>query len=136
MKRILIVVGLVAVLAAAGWAYQTMNGLTAKAKTVEFNKDVDDLFRALQKYKEHVGSYPSGSNAEISKALKGHNARNLIILVGTKENLNDKGEYIDPWGTPLRIYFSSDSVLVRSAGPNKKFDDSTVLNSDDYYRSN
>jgi hypothetical protein len=136
MKRILIVVALVVVLGVAGWAYQSLNSLTARAKTVEFNKDVEDLFRALQKYKEHVGSYPSGSNAEISKSLKGHNAKNLIILVGTKENLNDKGEYIDPWGTPLRIYFSAEGVLVRSAGPNKKFDDSNVLNSDDYYRSN
>ena len=102
----------------------------------QFNEDVDNLFRALQQYKEHVGSYPVGSNAEISKALKGKNSKNLIILSGNKENLNDKGEYVDPWGTPLRIYFSGDSVLVRSAGPNKRFDDSTVLNSDDYYRSN
>jgi type II secretory pathway pseudopilin PulG len=136
MRRILVVVGLITVLAGAGWVYQTVTTFHASAKTSQFNADVDNLFRALQQYKEHVGSYPSGSNAEISKALKGRNSRNLIILSSSKENLNDKGEYIDPWGTPLRIYFSGDGVLVRSAGPNKRFDDSTVLNSDDYYRSN
>src|SRR5580704_452959 len=136
MKRILVVVGLIAVLAGAGWVYQTVNGIRANAKTRQFNDDVDNLFRALQQYKERVGSYPVGSNSEISKALKGKNNKNLIILSGNKENLNDKGEYVDPWGTPLRIYLSGDSVLVRSAGPNRRFDDSTVLNSDDYYRSN
>jgi type II secretory pathway pseudopilin PulG len=136
MKRILLVVGLVTVLAGAGWVYQTVNSFRANARTQQFTEDVDNLFRALQQYKERVGSYPVGSNAEVSKALKGNNSKNLIILSGRKENLNDKGEYVDPWGTPLRIYFSGDSVLVRSAGPNKRFDDSTVLNSDDYYRSN
>jgi hypothetical protein len=136
MKRILLVIGLITVLAGAGWVYQTVNGIRANAKTAQFNEDVDNLFYALQQYKERVGSYPVGSNAEVSKALKGKNSKNLIILSGRKENLNDKGEYVDPWGTPLRIYFSGDSVLVRSAGPNKRFDDSTVLNSDDYYRSN
>jgi Type II secretion system (T2SS), protein G len=136
MKRILLVIGLVTVLAGAGWVYQTATSLHASAKTRQFNDDVDNLFRALQQYKEHVGAYPVGSNAEISKALKGKNSKNLIILSGNKENLNDKGEYVDPWGTPLRIYFSGEGVLVRSAGPNKRFDDSGVLNSDDYYRSN
>lgn len=136
MKRILLVVGIITVLAGAGWVYQTVSGIQANARTAKFNEDVDNLFRALQKYKERVGSYPVGSNLEISKALKGNNTRNVIILSGTKENLNDKGEYVDPWGTPLRIYFSGDSVLIRSAGPNRRFDDSTVLNSDDYYRSN
>ena len=136
MRRILLVVGLITLLAGAGWVYQTASGLRASAKTRQFNEDVENLFRALQQYKEHVGAYPSGSNAEVSKALKGKNSKNLIILSGTKENLNDKGEYVDPWGTPLRIYFSGDGVLLRSAGPNKRFDDSTVLNSDDYYRSN
>jgi hypothetical protein len=143
MKRILIVVGLVTLLAGAGWIYQAANTYVANAKTRQFNEnvdkfnqDVDNLFRSLQKYKERVGSYPIGSNAEISKALKGNNSKNVIILSGTKENLNDKGEYLDPWGTPLRFYFSGDSVLIRSAGPNRRFDDSTVLNSDDYYRSN
>jgi len=136
MKRVLSIVGIIAVLACAGWAYQTVSKGIENAKTIQFNKDVDNLFIALQKYKEVVGGYPAGNNSDISRALKGANSKNLIILSGNKENLNDKGEYIDPWGTPLRIYFTKDSVLVRSAGPNRRFDDSSVLNSDDYYRSN
>jgi hypothetical protein len=55
---------------------------------------------------------------------------------GRKEGLNEKGEFIDPWGTALRIYFADNTVLVRSAGPNRRFDDSTVLEADDFFRSN
>jgi hypothetical protein len=50
--------------------------------------------------------------------------------------MNAKGEFIDPWGTALRIYFSDNGVLVRSAGPNRRFDDSTSIDCDDFFRSN
>jgi hypothetical protein len=136
MKRLLAVIGLITVLVGAGWALQTWKAMQVNARTEKFNDDVDNLFYALQQYKEHMGCYPSGNNADVAKSLNGNNARSLIILVGRKQNINNKGEFIDPWGTPLRIYFSGDGVLVRSAGPNKRFDDSTVPNSDDYYRSN
>jgi len=136
MRRILLLIGCITVMVLGGWAYQAYNTLQVNARTAKFNEDVDNLFYALQQYKDRVGSYPIGNNAEVAKALLGNNPKNLIILVGRKQNLNSKGEFVDPWGTPLRIYFSGEGVLVRSAGPNKRFDDSTVLNSDDYYRSN
>ena len=126
----------VALIVGAAWAYQSWHVLQVQAKTTKFNSDVDDLFDALQKYKEKVGSYPVGNNAEVVQALQGKNPKNVFIVVGRKMVINTKGEIMDPWGTPLRIYFSGEGVLVRSAGPNKRFDDSTVLNSDDYYRSN
>jgi hypothetical protein len=136
MKKVLLVILTVGILVGAGWAYQSLNTLRVNARTAKFNEDVDNLFYALQQYKEKVGSWPVGSNAEIAKALMGNNSKNLMILVGRKQDLNSKGEFVDPWGTPLRIYFSGEGILVRSAGPNKRFDDSTVLNQDDYYRSN
>ena len=136
MKRILLVVGLITVLAGAGWLAKIWTNIRVQARTSKLNDDVENLFSALQKYKEHVGAYPVGGNAEVAKALKGQNPKNVIILVGRKSELNDKGEFVDPWGTPLRIYFSDNGILVRAAGPNKRFDDSTVLECDDYFRSN
>ena len=136
MKKVLLLIGLIALVVAGGWAYQGWSKIQASARTTKFNDDVDNLFVALQQYKERIGSYPVGNNAEIAKALLGGNSKNLIILVGRKSDLNSKGEIVDPWGTPLRIYFAGEGILVRSAGPNKRFDDSTVLNPDDYYRSN
>ena len=79
---------------------------------------------------------PVGSNAEVARALQGSNAKNVIVIVGSKTKLNDKGEFIDPWQTPLRIYFSGEGILIRSAGPNRRFDDSSVLECDDFFRSN
>ena len=98
---------------------------------------MDNLFYALQQYKERIGSYPVGSNAEVAKALLGNNPKNLMILVGRKKDLNSKGEFVDPWGTPLKIYFSGRGhSRPLPFSPNKRSDDSTVLNPDDYYRSN
>ena len=100
------------------------------------NDNIENLFVALQKYKECVGTYPVGGNAEVAKALKGQNPKNVIILVGRKTELNDKGEFMDPWGTPIRIYFSDTGILIRSAGPNRRFDDSSSMEFDDLIRSN
>ena len=49
--------------------------------------------------------------------------------------MNDKGEILDPWGTPLRFYFSDNEVMIRSAGPNKVWEDSNVQSADDLYRT-
>ena len=136
MKKIMIAIGVFTVAVGIIWAGRAWSALRVNAKTAKFNEDVENLFIGLQKYKEHVGAYPIGSNAEIAKALQGNNPKNVIILVGRKTELNEKGEYIDPWGTPLRIYFSDSGVLIRSAGPNRRFDDSTVMEADDFIRSN
>jgi hypothetical protein len=136
MKRFVLLVGVVAVIIGAGWGVQAWNSFQRNASTAKFNDDVDNLFYALQQYKEHIGSYPVGSNSEIVQALMGKNPKNMLILVGRKREVNSKGEIVDPWGTPLRIYFAGEGILVRSAGPNKRFDDSTMLTSDDYFRSN
>jgi len=138
MRKILLTVGVITVVIGVLWAGRAWNTLRVNAKTNEFNQNVDDLFMALQKYKERVGSYPIGGNLEVSKALQGNNGKNVIVIVGSshKNNVNDKGEFIDPWGTALRIYFSDTGVLIRSAGPNRRFDDSTVIDADDFIRSN
>jgi hypothetical protein len=136
MKKFLPIIGVVALLVAAGWAVRAFTTVQAKARNSRLSTDVESLFDGLQKYKEFVGSYPVGGNAEIAKALQGENPRKVTVLVGRKLQVNGKGEYIDPWGTPLRIYFSGDSVLIRSAGPNRRFDESTALEFDDFLRSN
>jgi|SRR5882724_4912659 len=136
MRKIFVGVGIVTIVVGILWAGRAWNTLRVNAKTAQFSEDVENLFTALQKYKERVGSYPIGGNSEVSKALQGANPKNVIVIVGRKTNMNDKGEFIDPWGTALRIYFSDTGVLIRSAGPNRRFDDSTVIDADDFIRSN
>jgi hypothetical protein len=136
MRRVFLIIGLITVLVGGGWVVKAWSTWRVNARTARFNDDVENLFAALQKYKEHVGVYPVGGNSEVAKALKGHNPKSVIILVGRKNELNEKGEFVDPWGTPLRIYFSDVGILVRSAGPNRRFDDSTSRECDDFFRSN
>ena len=136
MRRFLIAAGVITTLVCVGWVAQTLNVWRVNATNSQFNNEVESLFVGLQKYKEYVGEYPRGSNDDIAKALKGKNPKNVIIVVGKDTQLNSKGEFVDPWETPLRIYFSQDGIMVRSAGPNKRFDDSTAANSDDFFRSN
>ena len=136
MKKVLIGIGVLTIIAGVIWASKAWTTLRANARTAKFNEDIENLFAGLQKYKERVGNYPVGSNAQVAKALQGENNKNVIILVGRKTELNEKGEYVDPWGSPLRIYFSDAGVMIRSAGPNRRFDDSTVMEADDFYRSN
>ena len=136
VKRVIAIIGVCAVLAGAVYLVKVYSNWQVNARTRKFNADVDTLFAGLQQYKENVGTYPVGSNSDIVKSLQGNNPKKLIILVSRKAELNEKGEILDPWGTPLRIYFSDAGVLVRSAGPNRRFDDSNVMEMDDFYKSN
>jgi hypothetical protein len=136
MRKIITGIGIIAVIVGIVYAGKAWTTLRVNARTSMFNEDVENLFTGLQKYKERVGAYPVGGNAEVAKALQGNNEKNVIIIVGRNQELNDKGEFVDPWGTPLRIYFSDTGVLIRSAGPNRRFDDSTVMEADDFIRSN
>jgi hypothetical protein len=136
MKKILIGIGVLTLVVAFVWSGRYWNTIQANARNAKYNEDVENLFAALQKYKERVGSFPTGGNVEVGKALQGNNPKNVIVIVGRKTQLNEKGEFVDPWGTPLKIYFSNDGVLIRSAGPNRRFDDSTVMEADDIIRSN
>ena len=136
MKKFLLVMGVIAVLVAAGWAVKAFTTVQAKARNSRLSSDVESLFDGLQKYKEYAGAYPIGSNADIAKALQDQNSKKVTVLVGRKLELNGKGEYVDPWNNALRIYFSDTSVLIRSSGPNGRFDESTAMEFDDFIRSN
>jgi hypothetical protein len=104
-------------------------------KIVKFNADADNLILGLQQYREFVGSFPTGNNLTIAKALLGRGEKKVLILAVRKSDINDKGEILDSWGTPLRFYFSDNEVMIRSAGPNKAWEDSNITTADDLYRT-
>jgi hypothetical protein len=115
---------------AKGWTFRRWDEKAAK-----FNADADNLILGIQQYKEFVGSYPTGNNISIGRALLGHTDKKVLILAVRKSDMNDKGEILDPWGTPLQFYFSHNEVMIRSAGPNKVWEDSAVASADDLYRT-
>lgn len=127
---ILVLVGVTCVLwVAKGWTQRRLDEKAAK-----FNTSSENLIMGLQQYREFVGSYPAGNNAAITKALLGQSEKKVLILAVRRADMNDKGEIVDPWGTPLQFYFSHNEVMIRSAGPNKIFEDSAFPMADDLYR--
>jgi hypothetical protein len=137
MKKVLtfalILVGVVGVLLVAkAWTPTTKR---VDAKVANFNEIADSLILGIQQYREFTGTYPTGSNVQVAKALMGQGEKKVLILAVRKAPINDKGEILDPWGTPLQFYFSHNEVLIRSAGPNKAWEDSGVPTADDLYRT-
>jgi hypothetical protein len=136
LRRIVLIVVILMVGIGAVWAYNAAKTWARDKPVRQLYAEIDNLFEAFHQYKTHVGTYPVGNNAEIAKALlEGNNPKKVIILAVKKAELNAKGEIVDPWGTPLKIYFANNEVLIRSAGPNKQFEDSKSGLNDDYFRS-
>jgi len=127
----LILIGVACVLwVAKGWT----PAKRVESKVARFNADAENLILGIQQYREFTGSYPTGNNMQIAKALLGQGEKKVLILAVRRADINDKGEILDPWGTPLQFYFSHNEVLIRSAGPNKAWEDSGVSTADDLYR--
>ena len=135
MKRVLAIVIIVLGVAGVLWVAKAWTPRRIDPKVLKFNIDADNLILGLQQYREFVGSYPTGNNVTIAKALLGRSEKKVLILAVRKSDMNDKGEILDPWGTPLRLYFSDNEVMIRSAGPNKVWEDSSVQIADDLYRT-
>lgn len=134
MKKALVLLLALGVLGSAIYAAAAFSFRRGDPKVLKFNSDAESLILGLQQYKEFVGAYPAGNNIAISKALLGQTDKRVLILAVRKTDMNEKGEILDPWGVPLQFYFSSNEVLIRSAGPNKAWEDSAVPLTDDLYR--
>jgi len=136
LKLILYSVLILVVLVALLWAVHSYSVWSADRTRRTYITDVENLFVALQQYKDKLGASPTGNNGDISRALSGKNSKSIIVVVSNRIPQNEKGEFVDPWGTPVTIYFAGNSVLVRSAGPNKKWEDSRNELADDIVLSN
>jgi hypothetical protein len=90
------------------------------------------IHRALESYKAAFDAFPAGDSAAVFRALRGQNPKQLVFYDCRAESVSPDGSLLDPWGTPYQVYFSGDEILIRSAGPNRKFDASSEKQFDDY----
>ena len=85
--------------------------------------------------KDHAQT-PIGCNRDLADALKGKNAYKQRFLPDAHSALNDQGQIIDRYNTPVHIHVkSAGSYEVRSAGPDKKLwteDDINILPSGEF----
>ena len=135
MNKILPIVLVVVLVGVAAWFVLTKQRQRLDPKIAEFQTDADRLIQGLQQYKEFFKRYPTGTSADISKSLSGQAEGKVVIFATANAKKNDKGEIVDTWGTPIQFYFSHDAVMIRSAGPNKVWEDSRYPASDDLYRT-
>src|SRR5437867_5632605 len=133
-QTIAVIVAALILLLGGYWFVKNKPQVQMDPKFAMFNDRANKLIEGLQQFKEFFKHYPTGTTAEISKALSGQAEGGVVILATSNADKNDKGEIVDPWGTPLQFYFSHDEVLIRSAGPNKAWEDSAIGTADDLYR--
>jgi len=78
---------------------------------------------ACMAYKIEYGAFPSTSeNYRLVKILTTDNPRGIAFINVKSSDLTPNGDLIDPWKTPVRITFDSNSkVHAASAGPDKVF---------------
>jgi hypothetical protein len=90
-----------------------------------------NLHASLNGYRIDFGSYPRGDNASVISVLCGNNPPKKQYHGGYEQKRNPHGEDLDPWGTPYLIESDGDTVRVKSAGGNRKFDRPGSTNYDD-----
>jgi hypothetical protein len=98
-------------------------------KTMRATTEMVTIKTALEVYRETIGDFPHGDNTSILRLLRGENldGRNptrIVFLYLRKNQTNQSGETIDPWGTPYQIeMIGTNHIQIRSAGKNRSFGD-------------
>ena len=83
--------------------------------------DVENIGLMLRDFRTVLGENPTGSNAEIMKAVMGGNKKGARLGPPTGMALNGEGELVDGWGTAVFFHqLSGNEMEIRSAGPDRK----------------
>jgi len=117
------------------FVFQLLNaGGPAPANVALARSDERQLYLSIENYKQAFGSYPTGENASIVRALAvaGDNPQKLRLFYLSINSTNESGEFIDPWKTPYKIVFDgTNRVKIYSAGIDRIFGnaDDIIFNS-------
>jgi hypothetical protein len=96
--------------------------------------DLTQVARLIENYLllvKNAGTRPLAVNADFAAAFRGMNPAQERFLSDEHPALNDAGELVDRWGSPLFFHaLGGGRYEVRSAGP-----DRTMWTTDDIHRS-
>ncbi len=83
--------------------------------------DAENIGLMLRDFRTVIGENPTGTNAEIMKAVMGGNKKGAQLGPPTGMALNGEGELVDRWGTAVFFHqMSGNEMEIRSAGPDRK----------------
>lgn len=104
--------------------------LASAEDTRKIRDAIENLELTLRDFGTALGGNPVGTNAEITAALLGDNAKQVKLELPAGSSLNASGELCDPWGTPWFFHqLSKTKTELRSAGPDRQ-----MYNEDDFVR--
>ncbi|HXF10551.1 MAG TPA: hypothetical protein VN625_07170 [Desulfuromonadaceae bacterium] len=95
---------------------------TAENQNLPAATVMENMRSVIRLYGSQFGGNPVGNNTEITAALTGNNPKQVnFIQPDSGLRLSDKGELVDPWGTPFFFHQLSGTVMeIHSAGPDRK----------------
>ncbi|HET6408612.1 MAG TPA: hypothetical protein VFG14_12075 [Chthoniobacteraceae bacterium] len=92
----------------------------ADVDLIALENDLQHVQMMVRDYRTAVGENPFGTNAEIMQSVLGDNLKQAKIGAPEGQNLNEKGELVDRWGTPYFFHqVSKTEMEIRSAGPDR-----------------
>ena len=82
---------------------------------------LESLRHTIHDYASMFGGNPVGLNSEITSQLSGQNTKHAnFIQPEAGMRVDDRGELVDPWGTPYFFHqLSAHEMEIRSAGPDR-----------------
>jgi len=92
-------------------------------KVSQARHDVQVIALALDGFARENGDYPKGTLGEICRMLRGEmvncqNPKKLDYVEAQPHELNELGEFVDPWGQPYRMSVNG-AARVYSCGLNR-----------------
>jgi hypothetical protein len=96
--------------------------------------DMKNILSAIKGYQATFDEIPALDAKTISRAIRGKDHRAKVFLDCPARAVSSTGELLDPWGTAYKFYRAEGEILIRSAGPNRRFNSSAEPDCDDYFR--
>ncbi len=122
-KDFLVVMALIGaiVISAIIWGSQEVPNFS-HTKAGDVHRDLLRIALAINYYQAEQNSDPPLLPRKFYAALKGENPKGIQFLIPSRFE-DSEGLRCDAWHTPYQVYMCSGGWLIRSAGPNRSFDD-------------
>ncbi|MEM6886340.1 MAG: hypothetical protein AAF571_15060 [Verrucomicrobiota bacterium] len=83
--------------------------------------EVRDLIEVYHSYLKDPDGLPTAGNRAIVKAFAGENVHRIRFIDPEADYINDNGELVDRWNSPLYFHFEDARFPdIRSAGPDRQ----------------
>lgn len=107
------------------------SGNGSHTKAGRERRNLSSFALAVRSYQQELNREPPVSPNQFYASLRGANSKGFTFLVPARDPDSESGAYRDAWGNPYQIFRGDSGWLIRSAGPNRIFDDQNGKGSDD-----